>query len=114
MRFFFCFLVVVVMLPSVLFSQTANKLTSKEKKGGWVLLFDGLNSNGWTSISGKPVPAGWGVDNGSITAKKGGQGGDIITVNKYSDFDLYIDYNIEPGCNSGMKYFFTKLNHCKK
>ena len=108
MRFLFCFLVAVVMLPSVMFSQTINKLTSKEKRNGWVLLFDGVSSKGWTTTSGKSVPKGWEVKNGSLTAIKGGKGGDIITKSEFSDFDLSIDYNIEPECNSGVKYFFTK------
>lgn len=111
MKFIFCFLVVICgMLPSATFSQTANKLTSKEKRSGWVLLFDGESSNGWTTTGGKSVPPGWEVTNGSITAKKGGKGGDIISVNEYSDFDLHIDYNIEPECNSGIKYFFTSYD----
>jgi hypothetical protein len=33
---------------------------------------------------------------------------DIITSNQYSDFDLILEYKIEPACNSGVKYFFTK------
>jgi len=111
MRFLFCFLVAVVMLPSVMFSQTINKLTSKEKKNGWVLLFDGVSSKGWTTTSGKSVPNGWEVKNGLLTAIKGGKGGDIITKSEFSDFDLSIDYNIEPECNSGVKYFFTKYEN---
>lgn len=108
MKYIFCFLVITwVMVPFATFSQTANKLSSKEKRNGWILLFDGKSSNGWTTTSGKSVPPGWEVMNGSITAKKGGKGGDIISVNEYSNFDLQIDYNIEPECNSGIKYFFT-------
>lgn len=90
------------------FSQQANTLTSKEKKKGWVLLFDGTTTNGWTTESGKPVPAGWRVHDGMITAEKGGHGGDIITTGEYSDFDFSADFNIEPGTNSGIKIFFTK------
>lgn len=111
MKFLFCFLIVWVMLPFAMFSQTANKLTSKEKKDGWMLLFDGVSSNGWTTTSGKTVPPGWEVNNGSITAIKDGKGGDIISVSEYSDFDLTLDYNIEPKCNSGVKYFFTKYEN---
>ena len=108
MKFIFYFLLAIwVISPVDTFSQTANKLSAKEKKKGWLQLFDGESSNGWTTTRGKPVPAGWEVINGAITAKKDGKGGDIISVNEYSDFDLYVDYNIEPGCNSGIKYFFT-------
>lgn len=102
------FLVIAMMVAPEVFSQTSNTLTPKEKKQGWILLFDGVSSTGWTTTSGTPVPAGWEIKNGSISAKKGGKGGDIITVNQFSDFDLSLDFNIEPGCNSGVKYFFTK------
>jgi hypothetical protein len=104
----FCFLFVLMMMTSVIYSQTPNTLTAKEKKQGWILLFDGTSSNGWITPNGNPVPAGWEVENGCITAVKGGKGGDIITVGEYSDFDFEVDFNIEPACNSGIKYFYTK------
>ena len=91
-----------------LISAQLPKLSSKEIKQGWTLLFDGETTNGWITPAGKPVPVGWEIKNGCITAVKGGKGGDIITVGEYSDFELSIDYNIESGCNSGIKYFYTK------
>jgi hypothetical protein len=102
---FFCML---IMLSSAIYAQTSNTLTAKEKKAGWVLLFDGVSSNGWTTPSGKPVPAGWEIKDGVITAVKDGKGGDIITVGEYGDFEFSVDYNIVPACNSGIKYFYTK------
>ncbi|QJW90340.1 DUF1080 domain-containing protein [Spirosoma taeanense] len=95
-----------MLLPAAL-AQTANVLTPKEKKEGWTLLFDGVSANGWTTPSGNPVPAGWEVKNGTLTARKGAKGGDIVSVNQYGDFDLMLDFNIEPGGNSGVKYFYT-------
>ena len=103
-----CFLIVLLLASSELFPQTPNTLTSKEKKEGWILLFDGMTSKGWTTTGGQPVPSGWEVSNGCISTKKGEKGGDIITFNKYSNFDLSLDYKIEQACNSGVKYFFTK------
>lgn len=102
-----CLIVSCALLSLAGFSQE-NTLTAKEKKQGWTLLFDGTSTNGFTTPGGKPVPAGWQVKDGSITAIKGGKGGDIITAGEYSDFELSVDYNITPGCNSGVKYFFTK------
>ncbi len=90
------------------FSQKDNFLSEKEVKTGWTLLFNGLNTEGWTTPGGKAVPAGWIVKDGCITTIKGGRGGDIITQNKYKNFILSVDFTIEPGCNSGIKYFFTK------
>ena len=38
-------------------------------------------------------------------------GGDIVTVDKYSDFELHLDFKMTPGANSGIKYFVDpKLN----
>jgi len=102
-----CLIVSCTLLSLAGFSQE-NTLTAKEKKQGWTLLFDGTSTNGFTTPGGKPVPPGWEVKDGNITNIKGGKGGDIITIGEYSDFELSVDYNIEPGCNSGVKYFFTK------
>jgi len=101
-------LVILLLTPAFCFSQTDNFLTAKEKKKGWILLFDGVSTNGWTTSRGQPVPeGGWNIIDGSINTVIGGKGGDIITVNEYSDFDLCVDFKITPGCNSGIKYFFT-------
>ncbi len=102
------FLMIMMIATQFITAQTSNTLTPKEKKQGWVLLFDGVSSNGWTTSGGKPAPAGWEVKNGCISTLKGGKGGDLITAAEYSDFDFSVDYNIEPGCNSGIKYFYTK------
>lgn len=108
---------VFVFLAALLFTWTGsveaqdNQLTAKEKKEGWVLLFNGKNLDGWTSV-GKDVPPafGWEIENGVMTVRKqdGKRGGDIITRAQYSDFDLKVDFRITKGANSGIKYFFTK------
>jgi hypothetical protein len=85
-----------------------NVLSKDEIKNGWMLLFDGKTTSGWITPGGKPVPAGWEVKDGCITTVKDGKGGDIVTENEYKDFEFSVDYNITPGCNSGIKYFFTK------
>jgi hypothetical protein len=101
-------LLVWMTVPVTAFSQKANALTPQEKKEGWVLLFDGTTTNGWETSSGSPVPPGWEIKSGTLSAKKGAKGGDIISKNEYSDFDLMVDFNIEPEGNSGVKYFYTK------
>lgn len=107
----------IVFLISFLFILTGitsaqnNQLTEKEKKEGWKLLFNGKDLDGWTSV-GKDIPPaqGWAVENGILSVKKEGdkRGGDIITRDQYSDFDLMVDFRITKGANSGIKYFFTQ------
>ena len=101
-------LILLTLMTNITYAQSLNTLSTKEKKEGYVLLFDGLSLKGWTASSGLQVPATWEVKNGCIKTVKGGKGANIITVGEYSDFDLSVDFNIEPGCNSGIKYFYTK------
>lgn len=95
-------------LPVVVLAQSPNTLTALEKKDGWALLFDGNRTTGWTTPDGKPVGAGWVVENGTLTARKGAKGGDIVSVGEYANFELALDYNLEPTGNSGVKYFYTR------
>jgi len=88
-----------------------NTLSAKELKQGWKLLFNGENLNGWTSV-GKDTPPekGWTIENGVLTVNKGGpqRGGDIITKEQFSDFELIVEFRLTKGANSGIKYFFTQ------
>ncbi|MDR1779579.1 MAG: DUF1080 domain-containing protein [Tannerella sp.] len=96
---------------SVLGYAQVNTLTAKEQKQGWKLLFNGINLDGWTSV-GKDVPpeSGWEIANGILTVKRDGnkRGGDIITKEEFSDFELSVDFKVTEGANSGIKYFFIR------
>lgn len=94
-----------------------NKLTSTEKRQGWKLLFDGETTNGWRGVRLDHFPEfGWEIEDGILAVREsGGQesrhGGDIVTIDKYSDFELKVDFKLTPGANSGIKYFVdTELN----
>lgn len=90
-----------------------NTLTNYEKKDGWKLLFDGKSSAGWISTKAETFPEkGWVAGNGELTVlssegKEAANGGDIITKDQYSAFDLSFEFKITPGANSGVKYFVT-------
>lgn len=92
-------------------TETANTLTKKEKKQGWVLLWDGKTTEGWKSAKGEGFPKkGWKIENGilkvlSANGAESANGGDIITVKKYKNFELKVDFKITEGANSGIKYF---------
>jgi len=92
----------------------ANQLTAAETKAGWRLLFDGKTTAGWRGFKKTDFPADrWIVEGGTLahipTGAGGSQGGgDIVTVDKFSDFDLRFDWRIAPGGNSGLKYFVTE------
>ena len=90
-----------------------NELTELEKQNGWKLLFDGKSSEGWVGAYKDHFPKeGWHIKDGilMVEASDGSESmnfGDIVTVDKYSAFDLAFDFNISEGANSGVKYFVT-------
>lgn len=93
------------------FSYLPNQLTPYEKAKGWRLLWDGETTNGWKGarLAGFP-DKGWRIEDGvlSVLASGGGEarnGGDIITTEEFSDFELQLDFRLTPGANSGIKYF---------
>jgi hypothetical protein len=89
----------------------ANTLTDAEKAVGWQLLWDGKTGNGWRSPGADAFPArGWRITNGVLMVlgrdgKESAGGGDIITRERFSQFELLVDFKITPGANSGIKYF---------
>ena len=94
-----------------------NTLTDREIKEGWKLLFDGKTSAGWMNAKSKTFPSGgWEIKDGILTinpeAKGPNSGGDIVTVNKFKNFELIVDFMYKPGANSGIKYFIdTEINN---
>lgn len=88
-----------------------NTLNAAEQADGWSLLWDGKTNNGWRSARSPEFPkSGWAMKEGELSVNEtgGGEaaaGGDIITCDKFSDFELVVDFKITPGANSGIKIF---------
>jgi hypothetical protein len=88
-----------------------NKLGNVEQSQGFKLLFDGKTSSGWRGARLDDFPkSGWVIKDGILTVLESGggesaAGGDIVTLDKYSDFELHVDFKLTPGANSGIKYF---------
>jgi len=104
---------ITLMLLSVPTSgQKVNKLTGKEKKAGWVLLFNGKDFTGWRQCNGTEMPKNWIIEDDAMKVftgegKKPGQGsnGDIIyAVKKFKNFELSIDWKTSKMGNSGIFY----------
>jgi hypothetical protein len=94
-----------------------NTISEREAKDSWKLLWDGKSTEGWRGAKLKTFPQkGWEIKNGELSVLKsdGGEstnGGDIVTIKKYKNFELSVDFKITKGANSGIKYFVdTELN----
>lgn len=91
-----------------------NQLTQAEKAAGWQLLFDGKTLNGWRGLGRDTVESDyWKVDDGTIHKidnknvpenKKVANGGDLITIETFENFELTFEWKIKDAGNSGIKY----------
>jgi hypothetical protein len=103
-----CAFSLLIALPS--FSQKPNKLKSKDKKAGWVLLFNGKDFTGWRQCNGTEMPKNWTIEDNSMKVFTGegknpgqGSGGDIIySTRKFRNFELSIDWKASEMANSGI------------
>lgn len=94
-----------------------NSISAEEAEMGWKLLWDGKTTEGWRGAKLTTFPTGgWKIENGMLKVLKSGggestNGGDIVTIKKYKNFELSVDFRITEGANSGIKYFVdTELN----
>jgi len=86
-----------------------NVLSAKEKSAGWKLLFDGKSTSGWRGFRTSDFPSEcWAVADGILKRVKRDANreecGDIVTAQQYDNFEFQLDWKIEPGGNSGIKY----------
>lgn len=96
-------------------SYLDNTLTANELRKGYRLLWDSKTSTGWKSANGNDFPKnGWSIKEGTLAVESSNgseseNGGDIVTIDTFSDFELSVDFKLTEGANSGIKYFVNTL-----
>jgi hypothetical protein len=108
--------IVLVVMAAMFFTSCAekvgpNQLSKKEKEAGYQLLFDGQTMDNFRGYCREDVPSAWVIEDGTIHIKGSGKGeagakdgGDIITKNKYRNFELSLEWKVSEGGNSGIFY----------
>jgi hypothetical protein len=93
-----------------------NQLTKEEKEQGWELLFDGKSFAGWRGLGRDTVETNhWKVEDGNIHKVNSKlvpllpngekiDGGDLMTIDTFDNFELTFEWKILPAGNSGIKY----------
>lgn len=85
-----------------------NRLSESEEREGFELLFDGRAIERWTAFRRDELPAkGWVVRDAAIVHEAGGGGGDLVSRDRYEDFDLRFSFRVAPGANSGVMWHVT-------
>lgn len=77
------------------------------EKGPWLSLFDGKSLTGWTAVDGKAPGSGWKVVEGTLHLE--GKGGNILSTEEFSSFELEWDWKINTKGNNGIKYWVTQV-----
>ncbi len=92
-------------------TASPNILTEAERAAGWRLLFDGETTNGWRGYNRDAFPdTGWAVIDGMLvvgatsTDPDVAVGGDIVTTESFTDFDLKFEFMLSEVANSGVLY----------
>ncbi len=111
-------LIISLLVPAIVLDATAKDNTPPE---GFTALFNGKNLSGWKGLVANPVKRAqmsaeelaqaqkkanermrehWKVEDGVIVFD--GKGQNLCTEKDYGDFELYVDWKIEPKGDSGI------------
>ena len=77
--------------------------SSVEEQAEWISLMD---ASLWRGYNKNSLPGNWKIDEKQIECfgAAGGEGGDIISTQQYDNFELYLEWKISKGGNSGVFY----------
>ncbi len=93
--------------------ENINNLESESQQvAEWLYLFDGTSTKGWRAYNGDILPPGWIAKDGELTfdtelgLEQDYTGGkDIIYgLEEFENFELYIEWKLPEGGNSGIFY----------
>jgi Domain of Unknown Function (DUF1080) len=78
--------------------------SSSSADQGWRPLFDGRTSAGWRGFKLPGFPErGWTITEGTLRSDPGSDL-DIVTTQTFSQFELWLEFRLRPGANSGIKF----------
>lgn len=104
--FAFCILMIAGGLLGINIAQADDHKNKKADSGEWTVLFDGTSTDNFRGYNKETFPdKGWKLEDGCIRVIGKTRGsGDIITKKQYGDFELYWEWKVAKGANSGVMY----------
>ena len=93
--------------------EASKETTETTTESEWIHLFDGTSTEGWRAYNGTELPSQWVIKDGILTFDKEKKnkelehegGKDIIyAAEEFDNFELYLEWKIPPGGNSGIFY----------
>lgn len=108
MKFKLAMIAPILMLGSMSLHAADNELSPEQKQDGWKLLFNGENFDGWSNFKSEDVRPGWKVIDGKLVCVDPSDAGDLCTTEKFSWFELELEYLMTETSNSGVIYHVTE------
>jgi hypothetical protein len=111
--------IVAASFSSISTLAQVNTLTAQEKQDGWQLLFNGKDLKGWHSyLQNKPGKT-WEVQDGAIFLNKTDKStyedcADLTTDAEFENFDLKVEFKMEPCANSGIMFYIHESPEYKE
>jgi hypothetical protein len=87
--------------------KTRTEIAESDDEGDWIELFDGKSLAGWHGYNKTGEVKNWTVEDGALVclgAAKDAHGGDLVTDQKFDNFELTWDWKVDKGSNSGVMY----------
>jgi hypothetical protein len=105
------YLLTLICTAAAALAQADNTLTAEEVAAGWKLLFDGKTITGLRGVQkAEPLKTGWKIADGELSVPKDvtemGKvtGGDLMTVEAFTDFEFRFDFKFGVSTNAGIRY----------
>jgi hypothetical protein len=100
----------VIVNCAILLLLAAGAVTAQTQgRGKWKVLFDGKSTDAWRGFKQESFPTdGWTIEDGALKAVASGKRIDIITKEKFSNFELELEWRVSPGGNSGIFYHVSE------
>lgn len=91
---------------------TSCKNESNSSSDEWIHLFDGTTTEGWRAYNGESLPAQWVIKDGALTfdtekkleSEREGGKNIIYAKEEFDNFELYLEWKLPAGGNSGVFY----------
>lgn len=90
--------------------------TVVEPADEWIDLFDAETLNGWKRYNADEIGPLWTVEDGTIKCDgtglgegSGEMGGSLVTLEKFGNFELELEWKISEGGNSGIMYHVVEM-----
>ena len=109
----FLFLITIISCNSAPDKESPKEeITAETENDEWIILFDGTSTDGWRAFNGDELPPGWVAKDGELIfdtelgLEQDYKGGIDIIYGKeeFENFELYMEWKLPAGGNSGIFY----------